>query len=97
MPTQQEYQDILYAESQTIMSMPADTKTDINKHAAEARRRVTAKRNELTKGITTAWKDGFKKIKDENDQMQKDLLAAHKMVDQMIFEQTGDLIEGLQK
>ncbi len=97
MPTYQEYEDILYAEGQTIMEMPADTRVDVNKHVAEAKRRVTRKRNELTMGITKAWKDGFAKLKTENDQMQKDLKAAHKMVDQMIYEQSGDLLEALQK
>ncbi len=97
MPTYQEYEDILYAEGETIMSFPADTRRDVDKHAAEGRRRVRRKRDELTQGITKAWRDGFAKLKAENDQMQKDLMKAHKMVDQMIGEKVGDLYEGLQK
>ncbi len=97
MPTYQEYEDILYAEGQTIMEMPANTKADVNKHAAEARRRVIRKRNELTQGITKAWRDGFAVLKAENDQMQKDLKQAYKTVETMIGDQVGDLYEGLQK
>lgn len=97
MPTYNEYETILYDEGDSIMSMPADTKRDVDKHAAEARRRVTRKRNELTKDISDRWKQRFAEIKAENDQMQKDLAAAHKMVDQMIGEMVGDKYEGLQR
>jgi hypothetical protein len=97
MPNYQEYENILYAEAQSIMTFPADTRTDIDKHAAEARRRVTRKRNELTGGITKAWKDGFARLKAENDQMQKDLAQAHKDVDQKIHEQQLDQYVGLRR
>ena len=76
MPTQTEYYGQFFTELDSIMSFPADTKGDIYKHAAEARRRVLAKRNSLTKDITAAWKDGFKRLKDENDKMQRDLRNA---------------------
>lgn len=97
MPDQQAFESILYGEAEGILSMPADTRADILKHAAEARRRVTRKRNELTGTISTAWKEGFAALKAENDQMQQDLKSAHKGVDQMIAERTADLIVGLQR
>ncbi len=97
MPTYQEYEDILYGEADSALSRPVGTRRDIQAAVAEARRRVVRKKNELTQGITKAWKEGFARLKAENDQMQKDLLKAHKMVDQMTSERSGDMIEGIQK
>jgi hypothetical protein len=90
MPNEQAFREILDAEAELIMSMPTDTMADVRKHAAEARRRVTRKRNELTGTISKAWKEGFAALKAENDQMQKDLRAAHKSVDQGIAELMAD-------
>jgi len=97
MPTHQEYLNVFMDEADEMMSFPADTKVDVNKHAAEARRRVIRKREEFTKGITKARNDGFKRIKDENDQMQRDLRQAYKDADQMISERVGDQYVGLQR
>lgn len=97
MPNQAEYEAILDAEAQSALSRPVGSRRDVDAACAEARRRVTRKRDELTKDITVRWKDGFKGLKDENDQMQRDLKQAHRDVDQMIGERKGDMYEGIQK
>jgi len=97
MPTEADYVGALISEAQSIMDFPADTKYDVNKHAAEARRRINKKRDEFTKEITNKWKTGFAALKAENDQMQKDLMMAHKEADQWVFETRAHKYEGIQK
>jgi hypothetical protein len=97
MRSEAEYEGILYGEADSALSRPVGTRRDVQAAVAEARRRVTRKRDELTKEISQLWKDGFKVLKDENDQMQIGLKSAHRMVDQMIAERSGDMIEGIQK
>ncbi len=97
MPTESDYVGILVAEAQSIMDFPAETRRDVDKHCAEARRRITRKRDELTKEITNKWKTGFAALKEENDQMQRDLRLAHKEADQWVYETRGDQYEGIQK
>lgn len=97
MRTQLEYEGILNAEADSVLSRPVGTRRDVQAAGAEARRRVTKKKGDLTKEISQAWRDGFKIIKDENDAMQANLRAAHLEVDRDIFEKLHDMIVLVQR
>lgn len=97
MRTGSEYQGLLMSEADSALSRPVGTERDVNAAVAEARRRVTAKRNQLTDEISKLWKEGFKTLKEENDMLQKALQVAHRSVDIMIVERRNDMYEGVQK
>lgn len=97
MRSEGEYKSILDTEADSALSRAVGTRRDVQAAGAEAKRRVNRKRDELVKEITQLWKDGFKVLKDENDQMQRGLRAAHSAVDQMIGERLADMYEGVQK
>ncbi len=64
--------------------------------AAVETKELYNERQRRTKEISQTWKDGYAKLKAENDQMQKDLAQAFKDELQMIDERLGDMYEGLQ-
>jgi|SRR3972149_16018 len=97
MSSKGEYDAAFNSEIDSIMAFPADAKVDVMKHAAEARRRIVRKRDEFTRGISKAWKDGYALLKAENDRMQKDLAQSFREAHGSIDAVTGDKIEGLQR
>lgn len=97
MPNYSEYLSALNQEASSLMGFRVSTRYDVQKKAAEQKRRVLKKREEFTKDITSRWKEGFTVLKAENDQMQKDLAQAYRDAMSNISARTLDEIEGLQK
>ena len=97
MPTAQEFRNSIDEAVGGIMEFPADTKVDIMKHLAEAKRRARAERNRCIGMISVKWREGFKSLKAENDQMQKDLRAAFASVELDLNGEAGDQISALKK
>lgn len=87
-----DYQLILGEAAHEELKYGGQTVREAQSIAADARRKVTRKGSEFTADITKKWKDGFKALKDENDQMQKDLKQAHIETDLMITQWLKDRI-----
>ena len=97
MASRSEYDSTFDSEINSIMSFPADTRSDVMKHGAEARRRIVRAFNNFTKGISARWKERFKEIKEENDLLQKDLKESYAHAHDVIDDLIGDQIARLPK
>jgi chromosome condensin MukBEF MukE localization factor len=91
------YDNALYNEYEPIMAFPADTRRDVDKHAAEARRRIVRKRDALRMEISNRWRQRFKEIKEENDTLERELAQAFKDAQIAIVNITHDKYEGIQR
>jgi len=97
MPTIDEYKQMLRDSTNAVEDFAPDTKGNIEKSRAEARRRVIDERNEQTKKISERWKQAFGLIKIENDEWQNNLKAAYIEVDNYLKDRAAYLISQLKK
>ena len=91
------YDNAFYGEYELIMNFPADRRVDVDKHAAEARRRIVRMRDKLRLEISNRWRERFKEIKEENDTLERELGQAYKDAHIAIVNITHDKYEGLQR
>jgi hypothetical protein len=76
MPTEQDYDLIFLRTTDPFLRITLATREQIYKMGAQAKTALIKERNNLTKDITRRWNEGYKKLKDENDQMQRDLRSS---------------------
>lgn len=92
-----DYESAFGQVSDSVLSRAFNTKAEARHLVAVANSAVRKARDAFNVEITQTWKEGFKALKAENDQMQNDLSQAYKSEIQMIGERFGDMVEGLQK
>ncbi len=97
MASKEEYDDGFESEVDSIMSFPADTKRDVEKHAAEARRRIVRLKDKFRLAISNRWRERFKEIKVENDALEKALNESYIHTQRAIVVITEDQIARLPK
>lgn len=97
MPNKSDYDGIFDGLVNTILQDGYANKREGRGLAARANHGVVVRRNELTKDISKIWRDGYDRLKEENDQMQTDLLKSYKDAMQFTDEWVLDGEEGLQK
>jgi len=97
MASRGEYKAAFWSEADSIMSFPADTKRDVQKHEAEARRRIIRMKDKLRMGISNLWRQRFAEIKKENDDLEKALKEEFESAMREVSAVGADIIERLEK
>lgn len=97
MPTEQDYDMIFLRVTDPLLQAHPKTIAEAYRLGSQARRALRLLREDMTLGITNIWRSGYKKLKDENDQMQRDLKSSYQDHDKMIDALIGDLIKALKK
>lgn len=75
----------------------SETITEIRANAAQQHKEARKWRDEYIKETTRLWKEGFAALRQENDQMQRDIKIAFESQIQMNYEWLADEAEGRQK
>ena len=97
MPSVDEYVHDFYDVINPILGVEVVNKQQVIHAGAVAKRALVRKREELTRGITKAWKDGFAQLKRENDEMQAYLQEAHGYVHGDINDSVADMLKKCKK
>lgn len=97
MPGTEEHQQEFIDLAGNILGVEVINRAQVIHLGAVAKSALVKKRDEFTKEITKAWKDGFVKLKAENDQMQHDLKEAFGYVHADINDSIVDMLKKCKK
>ena len=93
--SEEEYDAEFKAVVEPPLRFVADNMSQVRKAAARARRIAVAKRVSLRGEISLAWKEGYSKLKAENDAMEKNLDASFKDIMEWTHEEEENFREAL--
>ena len=97
MPSVDEYKQDMMDVASAILGVEVTSKAQVIHLGALAKSAVVKKRNQLTQGITKAWKDGYATLKGENDQMQQYLAEAYRDIHADINDAVADMLKKAKK